>query len=611
MDTDQMEKSPSEQFHRRDFLKTAVALGVAGEFLAMDQQITAREANSAPANSLPTGYNILFIVVDQERYFDRYPFPVPGRERLMKQGVTFTRHENCSNVCTSSRSVLYTGWHMPKTGMFDNTGLPWMTHDLDPGLGTLGTLMSEASYYSAYKGKWHLSNELDHNNLAGGKIDLGMQPSPKFHKIMEGYGFKDYHGIGDVIGWSQGGYLYDPITTAQAVNWLRGNGKSLNDNGQPWFLAVNLVNPHDVMFIDTDDPGESRQWKGALNNGGVGMNPAQPPDHEIYRATWNDVPLPESRHQSFDEPGRPAAHLEYQKARASLVGQFPDEDRRWRKLQNYYFNTIRDCDTHVERLLKELDQLDLTKKTIIVFTADHGELGGYHQMHGKGSSVYRQQMHVPMVVAHPAFSGGMRCDALTCHLDVAPTLLALTGLPDSKRKTILKDRQGKNFASLLADPAKAAADVVRNASLYCYGMITYTDAGYLEAVQSVNRRNDLDEEGKKQAVEKLRPDFSKRSGIRCVTDSRYKFARYFSLKEHNTPKSMEALMRLNDLELFDLQNDPGEMHNLAVDMKENGELIMAMNEKLNALIEQEIGEDDGNYLPLSGFSGWNLRVAVE
>ena len=56
-----------------------------------------------------------------------------------------------------------------------------------------------------------------------------------------------------------------------------------------------------------------------------------------------------------------------------------NEDRRWRKLLDYYFNCIRDNDQHLEAILNELDNLQLTQNTIIVFTADHGELGGSHR----------------------------------------------------------------------------------------------------------------------------------------------------------------------------------------------------------------------------------------
>ncbi|VEB01247.1 choline-sulfatase [Klebsiella pneumoniae] len=52
---------------------------------------------------------------------------------------------------------------------------------------------------------------------------------------------------------------------------------------------------------------------------------------------------------------------EYQNARAVMEGQFPDEDRRWRKLLDYYFNCIRDNDQHLEAILNELDNLQLTQ----------------------------------------------------------------------------------------------------------------------------------------------------------------------------------------------------------------------------------------------------------
>ncbi len=45
-----------------------------------------------------------------------------------------------------------------------------------------------------------------------------------------------------------------------------------------------------------------------------------------------------------------------------MEGQFPDEDRRWRKLLDYYFNCIRDNDQHLEAILNELDNLQLTQK---------------------------------------------------------------------------------------------------------------------------------------------------------------------------------------------------------------------------------------------------------
>ncbi|EKC7220157.1 sulfatase-like hydrolase/transferase [Salmonella enterica] len=559
---------------------------------------------------LPEGYNILLVVTDQERFFPTLPFPAPGRERLMKTGVTFRNHQNNSNVCTASRSVLYTGLHMPQTKMFDNLGLPWMPYDLDPELGTIGHMMRELGYYTAYKGKWHLTEKME-KPLPAFKdedIDVGEIPVPELHKIMEEYGFSDYHGIGDIIGHSKGGYFYDSITAAQSINWLRSKGQPLNEKNKPWFLAVNLVNPHDVMFIDTDKEGEKVQWLGDLDQNNNTLAPTQPPENEIYRASWPNYPLPANRHQSFTEPGRPPAHFEYQMARAALEGQFPDEDRRWRKLLDYYFNCIRDCDTHLERILNELDVLSLTDKTIVVFTSDHGELGGSHQMHGKGASVYKEQIHVPMIISHPAYPGNKTCDALTCHLDVVPTLVGLSGLAEEKQRKVLSNRKGANFGVLLKNPEVAELNEVRKASLYCYGMILYNDSRYLHNVMALQNDKQKSVKEIKLEISRLRPDFSYRSGTRMVNDGRYKFARYFSLREHNTPETWEDLIKYNDLELYDLKNDPDENKNLAVDKEKYKDIIINMNDKLNHLIKIEIGIDDGSFMPDSFVEPWDLTI---
>ena len=88
----------------------------------------------------------------------------------------------------------------------------------------------------------------------------------------------------------------------------------------------------------------------------------------------------------------------------------------------------------------------------------------------------------------------------------------------------------------------------------------------------------------------------------CQNDGklgRYKFTRYFSTLEHNRPETLEQLTAVNDLELFDHQSDPEEVVNLAADLDENEELVLAMNTKLNALVDEEVGNDDGSSLGLA------------
>ena len=90
-----------------DTIRRRLALG-AGATLALGGSVQLAQAQGTPAvpkppMTPPAGYNILLVTVDQERFFDSYPFPVPGRERLLREGISFVHHENNSNVCSSSR----------------------------------------------------------------------------------------------------------------------------------------------------------------------------------------------------------------------------------------------------------------------------------------------------------------------------------------------------------------------------------------------------------------------------------------------------------------------------------------------------------------------------
>ena len=76
--------------------------------------------------------------------------------------------------------------------------------------------------------------------------------------------------------------------------------------------------------------------------------------------------------------------------------------------------------------------------------------------------------------------------------------------------------------------------------------------------------------------------------------------------ERNRPKDLDELYRHNDVELFDLQTDPGEMTNLAADRTRNADLISTMSAKLEAAIEAEIGVDDGREMPAVDGINWAI-----
>ena len=584
-------------YTRRDFLRTAAASAV-GVGLGAGGAARASAGNAEPAaGAAPAAggggpYNIVFILTDQERLFRPGELPqgfsLPAHERLARQGTTFRNHTINSCVCTPSRSVIYTGQHIQHTGMFDNTNFPWI-QSMSTEIPTVGHLLRKAGYYTAYKGKWHLHKEFETVNKLG-------TPSRIFTAEMEAYGFSDYFGIGDIIAHTQGGYLHDGITSAMAGSWLRGKGRELAAQNHPWFLAVNLVNPHDVMFYDTDAPGTRVQSARGLTH--VARDPLDP----LYAKQWS-FDLPRSHDQPLDAPGRPAAHRDFLRSHDALVGAIPDEPDRWRRRHNYYLNCLRDADRNIASVLAELDAAGLADRTIVILTADHGDMDGAHQLHAKGAVAYREQNNVPLIISHPGRAGGRTCRAITSHLDLAPTLVSLTGVAAEARAAIVKGLPGKDLTGLLADPERADLNAVHEAVLFNYNMFAYLDGDFLlKAVAHIQQGGNP----KELKAAGIVPDMGKRGAVRSIFDGRYVFSRYFSPKQHNRPSSLEDLYRLNDVELFDLEADPLEMTNSAARQGPSRELVLAMNAKLNRLIDAEVGEDRGQMLPGGTEAGWEV-----
>ncbi|MBV8654935.1 MAG: hypothetical protein JO160_02750, partial [Candidatus Eremiobacteraeota bacterium] len=137
---------------------------------------------------------------------------------------------------------------------------------------------------------------------------------------------------------------------------------------------------------------------------------------------------------------------------------------------------------------------------------------------------------------------------------------------------------------------KAATDAVWPAVLYNYVGPTTVDGDYLHQlmVTTVSSRPNPPVTNAK---------LEKRGFLSFVFDGRYKFARFYSPRAFNTPQTLEQLFKDNDVQLFDLQSDPEEMHNLALEPERNRETILRMNGLLNDLMKKEVGANDGRFLP--------------
>jgi len=571
---------------------SAPLIGVGSGEITADVATARPQPNRTATGGAKHGLNVVFVFGDQERYFAQWPkgLSLPGHERLRRTGVTFENHYTSAIMCTPSRSVILTGLQTADNRMFDNMDVPWV-QSLSTDVPTIGHMLRKAGYYTAYKGKWHLNKEFDTR-----------EPDQLFTQQMEAYGFSDYVGVGDLIGHTLGGYHFDHLIAASAITWLRRVGRPLSNAGQPWSLFVSLVNPHDIMYFNTDVPGQKVQDTGKLLS-----HAAAAPDHEFYKATW-DQPIAPTLREAMDAPGRPRAHGEFLKVWDHVLGHIPLEEERWRRFNDFYINSIRTMDLQLANLLNELDALGLADRTIIVFTADHGEMAGAHGLHGKGPFAYEENIHVPLIVRHPDVQGGQSCRALSSHIDIVPTLLAMAGVSDGQQGEFAgRELPGKNLMPVLGSPASAEAHAARDGILFTYSALLTNDAGLIEVAGEAiaagrNPKESLQASG-------FRPDMNKRGSVRTVFDGRYKFSRYFAPADRNKPRNIDELYQANDVELFDLQTDASETNNLARDREQHADLIAAMSDKLESLIKAEIGVDDGREMPELDQITWTIDRA--
>jgi arylsulfatase A-like enzyme len=193
----------------------------------------------------------------------------------------------------------------------------------------------------------------------------------------------------------------------------------------------------------------------------------------------------------------------YGETNISFAGETCAEHR---EVTAAYYAMIEQIDTAVGQMLDALEESGQTDNTIVIFMSDHGEMLGDHGIYLKGPYFYDCLTRVPLIVRWPKqFKAGLRVDGLVELIDLAPTLLEAADIP------VEVGIQGKSLMKLLRGKT-----TVHRSSVYCE---------YLDA----------------QALYDVPPICS------SVRDNRYKVAYYRGISAG---------------ELYDLQNDPSETHNL-------------------------------------------------
>jgi arylsulfatase len=523
--------------------------------------------------------NFLVLCMDQWQTHMRVPGAVrfPAMERLEAQGVSFDRQYCTVPICTPSRATMWTGVHAVHTGLWDNTNFAWID-ELSADVPTIGHLLREQGYHTAFKGKWHLSEV------------------PRSEDALERYGFSDYQQWGDMYGAPLQGEQLDGAAAFETADWLEHTAPRLD---RPWLLVCSLINPHDVMFLQTDPVEEPHP------NGAMASLLTTVQRLGFFRQDWG-VELPANHHD--DLKGQPYGVRAYREAVEAHYGRIPEgRGDLWKVRRNYLINCMRLVDAEFQKVLDAMDRAGHWENTVVLLVSDHGEMNGAHRMAQKGAIHFDEAAVCNLTVCVPDGPRGRRTAAVGSHLDLAPTLLEFAGLSESEIRERHPHLKGRSLKPAVLHPdgpgPRGSAAEPGDGALLCWDGLNMLDTewaltGALGATTDMGSGPRAPKEARAAALREAgerfgAPDFRKRTFFRAVVDGQYKLVRWFSPEEYGNPATLEELRATGDVTLHDLVEDPGELENLAhpEHPRHDPALVERMLAKLHALVEREIGED--------------------
>jgi arylsulfatase A-like enzyme/putative intracellular protease/amidase len=318
--------------------------------------------------------------------------------------------------------------------MASDSRMRWLPEGEVP---TLGNWFRAAGYDTHYDGKWHISHAdiIERGNPLATNRDDGRTIPDAVQRYLDEdplapYGFSGWvgpepHGA----GLADSGFRRDPLLADRVIAWLadrydrRRAGESAAQ--RPFLLVASFVNPHDIVLFPA--------WRGRRSP--LKPSPLDPPN------------VPEAPTAHEDLSTKPAAQAAYRAAYPSGYGPPAAIERIYSKgaqaYRNLYYRLHAEVDKPLERVRRAIDE-QLTGDTIIVRTADHGELLGAHGgLHQKWFNLYDEATRIPMFIAR---IGGEKTTiartitAPTSHVDIVPTLLAAAGIDEmSTGKKLRRD----------------------------------------------------------------------------------------------------------------------------------------------------------------------------
>ncbi|MBY0506250.1 MAG: sulfatase-like hydrolase/transferase [Bryobacteraceae bacterium] len=375
--------------------------------------------------------NLLVILTDQYRFSalscaGNGIVSTPNLDRLARDGAMFENAVTPCPVCVPARTSIHTGKSMHGNQVTSNAAATDTELDCGP---SFDNLLAGRGYRTEYYGKYHSPYKLalTYKNkvaYAGARVAGAPSERQQYLAYLDKYSparplksgevmNKDFQrpyipaildghqtdpgaepSQGEVYGWLQipKEHTHAAYTVDEAIHALEGMA------GGPFSLTCSIGPPHPPFLNVTP------YW---------GMYPA------------GEIPLPKNfRHDMTWSPYR-ERQLRMKKY------QNPENIRAGLSI---YYGMVKEVDDQVGRLLKKLDDLGLAGNTMVVFTADHGEMMGSHGM-GSKMVFYEESVHVPLLLRFPAkIKPAKRIVDPVSTMDLFATVLDYLGAPAPQRE---------------------------------------------------------------------------------------------------------------------------------------------------------------------------------
>ncbi|KAJ5772752.1 Alkaline phosphatase-like alpha/beta/alpha [Penicillium paradoxum] len=349
--------------------------------------------------------NILFILTDdQDLQLNSIAYTPLISKHIRDQGTFFRNHFVTTALCCPSRVSLWTGRQAHNTNVTDVSppygGYPKF---VERGFNEdfLPIWLQEAGYDTYYTGKMFNAHTIHnyHSPHINGFNGSDFLLDPYTYSYLN----STYQRNHEAPVSYEGEHTIDVIT-GKALGFL----DDALDGERPFFLAVSPVAPH--SNVDPED----------IVSGKIQMTAPIP--LQRHEHLFESVKVPRTLNFNPDEPSG-----------ISWIRGLPPQNQSVVDYNDHFYRSrlraLQGVDELVDSLVTRLEESGQLDNTYIIYTSDNGFHIGQHRLPPGKTCGFEEDIRVPLFIRGPGVAKGHVQDAVTTHIDLAPTLFHLAGLP--------------------------------------------------------------------------------------------------------------------------------------------------------------------------------------